>query len=44
MATLECDNAAVVSVLSTGKTKTSILEPYARNIRMLAAAFHVKLK
>ena len=40
----ECDNAAVVSVIKSGKTRDAVLGAYARNINMLAALFDIELK
>ena len=40
----ECDNAAVISVIKSGKTRDAVLGAYARNINMLVALFDIELK
>ena len=41
---IHCDNQAVVCVLTTGKTKDSILAAIARNILMEISQFDINLK
>ena len=40
---VKCDNQAVVSVLSTGKTRDSTLSKYARNIFLWLSAFNINI-
>ena len=41
---IKCDNQAVVSVLTTGKTRDQTLATYARNIFMWLIAFNIDIK
>ena len=41
---IKCDNQAVVSVLSTGRTRDQTLATYARNIFMWLSAFNIDMK
>ena len=40
---VKCDNQAVVSVLSTGKTRDSTLGKYARNVFLWLSAFNINI-
>ena len=40
---VKCDNMAVVEVLTSGKTKDSVLGTCARNIWMLSALFNISI-
>ena len=41
---IKCDNQAVVSVLTTGRTRDQTLATYARNIFMWLSAFNIDIK
>ena len=41
---IHCDNAAVVSILNTGKTKDKNLATVSRNIFMLCAEYDISIK
>ena len=40
---IKCDNMAVVEVLTSGKTKDSILATCARNVWLLCAIFNISI-
>ena len=41
---IKCDNQSVVSVLTTGKTRNSVMAKYARNIFLWLSAFNIDIK
>ena len=41
---IKCDNQAVVSVLTTGRTRDQTMATYARNIFMWLSAFNIDIK
>ena len=41
---VKCDNQAIVSVLTTGKTRDQTMATYARNIFMWLSAFNIDIK
>ena len=41
---IKCDNQSVVSVLTSGKTKDSVMAKYARNIFLWLSAFNIDIR
>ena len=41
---IKCDNQSVVSVLTTGKTPSSVIPMYVRNIFLWLSAFKIDIK
>ena len=41
---IKCDNQSVVSMLTTGRTRDSIVAKYAKNILLWLSAFNIDIK
>ena len=41
---IKCDNQAVVSVLTTGKTRNRVMAKYARNVFLWLSAFNIDIQ
>ena len=41
---IKCDNQSVVSVLTTGRTRDSVMAKFVRNIYLWLSAFNIDIK